>query len=315
MTNTTWTPVTGDRQLWAKIEIGNIGQVVTGIKLKIGSESWTISIDHTTATIRSDHNERGSEIDARMNTPEWNRMVKKVEIAVSYMRALVTFAFETPTKRGFESNVLGEIDDFYPTSHELRQYAMSDENHRVSLRVATNMGSRYNRNLHDLVQLWRRGYEFDEMNYFSEAYLNFYKIFESIGKKVPRGTNPRWQVLKTKYIDDPSFIATNNINAKDVRFAGSFFVALKFTPSDAQFLSICRVASIRNNYGIAHAVSKTSFKYSSIGQYDDYYESMVMDLLNVKEIARYAVLVITGYKSYWLDGNNGSFLLRNKYVR
>ena len=132
--------------------------------------------------------------------PDYKSAVKEPERAVAYMRAAVTFAFETPTKRGLES-FIGQMDMFFPSTYALPtdRYRLNEESLAVDLRVLADIGRKYSIKLHRLLEFWRRGFELGELWYYSESYLNYFKILELMAKQIKVGSDQKFILLRDRF--------------------------------------------------------------------------------------------------------------------
>jgi hypothetical protein len=93
---TVWTPAPPFRQMTVVIEIGPIGNSdLISSKIRVGRYQWRINfnVGGPAALIQSMHD---FHIPDNSSDPAYKNAVKELERAVAYMRAAVTFAFETP---------------------------------------------------------------------------------------------------------------------------------------------------------------------------------------------------------------------------
>jgi hypothetical protein len=245
-----------------------------------------------------------------MSDPQYRSAMRELERAISYMRSAVTFAFETPTKRGFEG-FIGELDDFFPSSNPKTSYQLNEESLAVAVQVLEDIGKKYTRKLHRQLEYWRRGYELGEMWYYSEAYLNYYKILEAMAKSVNTGNSNIYASLKTRFNTNTKFKERYGFKEPDVVFSAKVFAFLGYQRvTISMFRAICRIAKVRNHYNVGHtqAVSKQGF-YSATGQFSDDFDLTYTEGETLREITRVMILHSLGYNKYWLDGSRGPYIL------
>jgi hypothetical protein len=217
-----------------------------------------------------------------------------------------------PTKRGFEG-FIGEIDTFFPSTNDLltSAYSLNQEGLDVGIKVLEDIGKRYTKNTHRLLEYWRRGFELGEMWYFSEAYLNYFKILELMAKQVNTGSDPRFIALRDRF-NTTSFKQRYGFNKKDIYFAAKIFAFWGNRKTTvAMFRSMCKIAKIRNHYNVGHtrAASQVSY-YSAIGQFSDEFDITQHEGEFLRELTRLLILNSLGYTNYWLDGAQGIYLLK-----
>jgi len=295
----------------ATIEVGDIGNTnLISSPIRVGRHVWKININAggPLTLIQSMHD---MSIPDTMSDPQYRKALRELERAVSYMRSAVTFAFETPTKRGFESFV-GEIDEFFPSARQKNAYRQNVDALEIAVSVLGDVGRKYSPQLHRLLEYWRRGFELGEMWYFSEAYLNYYKILEAMAKRVNTGTNITYAVLKKRFHTDTKFEKRFGFNEKDVEFAAKVFASLGYKKvTVAMFRTMCRIAKVRNHFNVGHtqAPNNKGF-YSAIGQFSDDFDLTGREGEALREITRLLILHSLGYTKYWANGVHGSYVLR-----
>lgn len=308
---TEWTTLPQIRQMDATIRIGEIGNTeLINSKIKVGKHMWSINfnIGGRSALIQSLYD---FHIPSDSHDPQYNQAVRELERAVAYMRSAVTFAFETPTKRGFESFV-GELGDFFPSERDARAYKRSTENLAIATQVLEDIGRKYSRNVHRLLEYWRRGFELGEMWYFSEAYLNYYKILELMAKQVHTGTNVTYAELKHRFNTATKFKQRYGFTECDIVFAAKVFAFWgNRRVTIPMFKTICRIAKVRNNFNVGHTQPTGSrVFYSAVGQFSDDFDLTQIEGIFLMEIARLLILHSLGFNKYWLDGSNGPYVLK-----
>lgn len=308
---TQWTPAPRIRQMTGSIEVGNIGNSeLISSRIKVGRHSWriNINIDGPATLIQSMHS---MDIPDSFSDPEYRKALAELERAISYMRSAVSFAFETPTKRGFEG-FIGELNDFFPSAHPKTSYRHSDESIVVAKQVLEDVGLKYTKRLHRLLEYWRRGFELGEMMYYSEAYLNHYKILEALASRVNPGSNVMYSSLKQRFNTQTKFKQRYGFNEKDITFAAKVFASLGYRRvTIPMFRTICRVAKVRNHYNIGHTYNGVHKGfYSAIGQFSDDFDLTQQDGEALKQITRLLILQSVGYRKYWLDGSRGPYILK-----
>ncbi len=306
-----WTPAPSLKQMNATIDIGPIGnQDLIATKIKVGRYLWVINlnINGDQALIQS---LRDYRIPDHFTDPDYKSAVKELERAVAYMRAAVTFAFETPTKRGFES-FIGQMDMFFPSTYALPtdRYRLNEESLAVDLRVLADIGRKYSIKLHRLLEFWRRGFELGELWYYSESYLNYFKILELMAKQIKVGSDQKFILLRDRF-NTPEYKKRYGFKKEDVYFAAKIFAFWGNKKTTvAMFKRMCKIAMIRNNnVGHTKQAGRNGF-YSATGQFSDDFDITNLEGLFVRELTRMLILNSLGYKQYWLDGSHGPYMLK-----
>jgi hypothetical protein len=309
---TIWTPAPPVRQMDVTIDIGQIDNTdLIAEKIKVGRYMWSINfnIGGPKALIQSLHD---FQIPSDPTDPNYKSAVKELERAVAYMRAAVTFAFDTPSKRGFEG-FIGEIDFFFPSANDANTtaYKRGANGIAIGTQVLKDIGAKYTQELHGLLEYWRRAFELGEMFYFSEAYLNYYKILEFMNNKIDRGTNTDYQTLRTRFNTD-NFKRRNGVNYTDVKFAASVFAFLGYPKvTTPMFRMVCRFSKIRNHLNVGHTrkIRKGAF-YAANGQFNNDFDLTAIEGDYLKEVSRLMILHYKGYHLYVLDGTAGPYVLK-----
>lgn len=308
---TDWTPAPQIRQMDGTIEVGEIGNTdLISAKIKVGRRMWRININ-VGGPLTLIHSVHDMHIPNNQQDPKYRQAVQELERAISYMRSAVTFAFETPTKRGFEG-FIGEVDDFFPSTRPKTAYKQSTKSVAVTTQVLEDVGKKYSKKLHQLLEYWRRGFELGEMWYYSESYLNYYKILETMTKQVNAGSSPTYAALKRRFNTDTKFKQRYGFNEKDVIFAAKVFAFLGYKRvTIPMFRLICKIARVRNQFNVGHtrAITKGGY-YSAIGQFSDDFDLTQIEGETLRELTRVLILHSLGYKKYWLDGSSGPYILR-----
>ncbi len=301
-------PSTTDKQdLLAVINMGNIGNPEPIFsKIKVWRNVWKIGINGSKASIQAFIN-RNRPISPFDPEPELER-------AIAYTRSAMTFAFETPTQRGFESSFVAEENSFFPSEHDLRTHAYknSSEALEIGKQVLDDIGKRYNRQLHKFIEYWRRGFELQEMNYIVEAYLNYYKVLEAMSRRgARRQTSPLRAQLISRH-NTKKFRHQYRLTKEDIKTAAGVFGYVKYNdvPED-MFRAVCNFAHIRNHFEIGHSRDYLTTGYWASGQYSEDFDLTATDVEKLREIAKIMILHSIGLNKYWLDGSAGVYILRH----
>jgi len=145
-----------------------------------------------------------------------------------------------------------------------------------------------------LLNYWRKGIDLENLTFYDESYLAFYKIMEYFGQKANISNSQIPFIYKTDTQKYAYRIAKGtglkNITKKNIEM-------------------LCHFISIRNNWDIAHAKVSSLPKNMENGLYFSYYNN-VWDLHHhIKEIARLSIFNLIGLRAFKLIVDGGLYKL------
>lgn len=309
---TKWSPLPQKRKLEVAIKVVPFGSHAPFEEhVHLDGADWRFSMRSGKIHLESSHTY--AQPDDLRDLNLYGEAVRHAEKAVAYARSLVTFSFELPTYRGFESFV-GEIDDFLPSCKGANSYVLSKDAFVIGKEVLGDIGKQYDRDLHRLLEFWRRAYELEEMEYYAEAYLNYYKIIESMQKRVKQ-TPALFNDLKDRF---RAQCQANGLNEKDLNVAARLFSHLAY-PEHAitftMFSAVCSAAHLRSNFNVGHArEAYLTNDYSASGQFSDDFDLLEEELGQLRDLSKVMILHSKGLREYYLDNVGGSWILKRSQL-
>lgn len=150
-----------------------------------------------------------------------------------------------------------------------------------------------------LVNYWRRGYDLENLSYYDEAFLAFYKILEYFGKKPLTEKSAVERVKKEKV----------GIRRKALRIAYGGGIE---NPDKFLIDMISDFIGIRNNFDVAHMRIRPVPENRDGALYFTYYLSAWGEYSDIQELSRFFILKHMGVKDIELYSDGGLLHLRKK---
>ena len=164
----------------------------------------------------------------------------------------------------------------------------------------------FNNKLISLLNYWRKGIVFDELWFWDESYLNYYKVLDFYIEKFRQ---------KLGFFKKLYFLIINRklkLTENEVRL---MLTTMGFRPNKDNIRLVFELREIRINWDIAHpSLKKTQGKNAVTQRESSYNLSYYFQLIQywdyIKEISRMLLLRDTDLKNVNLFSDGGSFVLK-----